>query len=129
MNALERSLRKAFRAVDGVLESPSALGTDEDIAYWVNGKEIAHWDRDGSIDIRLTRKGISARRAELKADERVDLRRSGSDWVQVRCATRKDVPLVLDLFEAAVAAHAVLPGQTPKPPPTGADLERRRRFH
>jgi hypothetical protein len=129
MNALERSLRKAFRAVDGVLESPSALGTDEDIAYWVNGKEIAHWDRDGSIDIRLTRKGISGRRAELKADERVDLRRSGSDWVQVRCTSREDVALALDLFEAAVAAHAAPPGQTPKPPPTGADLARRRRFH
>lgn len=129
MSALEREIRKAFRAVDGVAESPSALGTDDDIAYWVNGKEIAHWDRDGGIDIRLTRKGISARRAELKTDERVNLRRSGSDWVQVWCASRKDIPLVLDLFEAAVEAHRPPPGQMAKPPPTGAALERRRRFH
>lgn len=129
MNALERSIRKAFRGVDAVLESPSAFGTDEDIAYWVNGKEIAHWDRDGGIDIRLTRKGISARRAELKADERVNLRRSRSDWVQVHCASRKDVALVMDLFEEAVEAHRAPPGQAPKPPPTGAALERRRRFH
>lgn len=129
MNALERSIRKAFRDVDGVVESPSALGTDDDIAYWVNGKEIAHWDRDGSVDIRLTRTGISTRRAELKGDDRVNLRRSGSDWVQIACSSKRDVPLVLDLFEAAVEAHRAPPGQTPKPPPTGAALERRRRFH
>jgi luciferase-like monooxygenase len=129
VNALERSIRAAFRKVDDVFESPSALGTDEDIAYWVNAKEIAHWDRDGSIGIRLTRKGISERRAELKSDERVDLRRSGSDWVRVLCTSRKDVPLVLELFEAAVQAHRAPPGQASKPPPTGAALERRRRFH
>lgn len=129
MNAMEKSIRAAFRKVDGVVESPSALGTDEDIAYWVNGKEIAHWDRDGSIDIRLTRKGISARRAELKAEDRVDLRRSGSDWVAIRCASKRDVLLVLELFEAAAEAHRAPPGQMAKLPPTGADLERRRRFH
>ena len=129
MNALERSLRKALRAVDGVIESPSAFGTDDDIAYWVNGKEIAHWAPDGSIDIRLTRAGISERRSELKADPRVILRKSGSDWVRVRCEARGDVAFVLELFEAAVAAHRAPAGQTPKPPPTGAKLESRRRFH
>jgi hypothetical protein len=129
MNALERSIRAAFKRVDGVIESPSAFGTDEDVAYWVNGKEIAHWDRDGSIDVRLTRKGISGRRAELKTDARVDLRRSGSDWVQIRCTSRKDVPFVLELFEAAVEAHRAPSGQMAKLPPTGAALERRRRFH
>jgi hypothetical protein len=129
MNALERSIRKAFRDVDGVTESPSALGTDEDIAYWVNGKEIAHWDHDGSIDIRVTRKEVSARRAELKTDPRVRLRSSSSDWVAVTCAGRNDMPLVLELFEAAVDAHRAPSGQTSKPPPTAKELERRRRFH
>ncbi len=129
MSTIERSLRKAMRGMDGVLESPSAFGTDEDIAYWVNGKEIAHWDRDGSIDIRLTRRGISERRAELKADDRVLLRRSSSDWLQVRCDSRRDVALVLELFEAAVSAHRAPGGQSPKLPPSGAKLESRRRFH
>ena len=127
MNALERSIRASFRAVDGVVESPSALGTDEDIAYWVNGKEIAHWDRDGCVGIRLSRPVIRDRRPALKADERI--MSITTDWVRVACATRADVSFVLELFEAAADAHRAPAGQTSKPPPAGPALERRRRFH
>jgi hypothetical protein len=72
---------------------------------------------------------ISELRGLLGADERVELRRSGADWVTVRYASGADVAFVAALVDAAAAAHRPPPGVTAEPPPTGADLERRRRFH
>jgi hypothetical protein len=59
----------------------------------------------------------------------VNLRRSGSDWLEVVFYAPGDEDLVIELVEAAVAAHRALPGTLPAPPATGADLTRRRRFH
>ena len=98
-------------------------------AYWANGKEIAHFEADGVIEVRLTRAVISARRPALKADERVDLRRSGADWITVRFKTSKDAAFVVDLVAAAAAAHIPPAGTPAQPPPTGPDLARRQRFH
>jgi Family of unknown function (DUF5519) len=47
-------LREALCQVDGVIESESAF--KDDLAFWVNGKEIAHFEGDHAIDIRLTRR-------------------------------------------------------------------------
>jgi 2,4-dienoyl-CoA reductase-like NADH-dependent reductase (Old Yellow Enzyme family) len=88
---------------------------------------VAHFDSERSLDVRLTRQVIRARRSELKADERITLRASGSDWLEVRLDTESDVELALSLVEQAVAAN--LPDAEPGPPPTGAELARRRRFH
>ena len=41
----------------------------------------------------------------------------------------KDLPLIVELAEMAAAAHRPPSGYAVKPPPTGADLARRRRFH
>lgn len=98
-------------------------------AFWVDGKEIAHFDREDAIDLRLTRAVISAHRARLKADARVTLRRSGGDWVEVRFAKEEDLPFVVELAGLAAAAHRPDPGRPSKPPPAGPELERRRRFH
>jgi hypothetical protein len=95
----------------------------------VNDTEVAHFDGDDVVDLRLTRSVIRERRQELKADPRVTLRRSGSDWLQLRFQTVADVEFAVTLMEAAVAAHRPPGGVTAEPPPTGADLERRRRFH
>ena len=111
--------------IDGVVVSPSGLG-DAD-ALWVNGKEIAHLDdvvpassgaRAATIDIRVGRKEIRARALPSRS--------KSSDWCEVSTA---DVSLVRELVEVAAAQHRAAPGTTPKAPPTGADLERRRRFH
>jgi hypothetical protein len=127
MPTLRQRLGARFRKIEGVVESASAFqpGT----AYWVHGKEVAHFDDDQVVDIRLTRHAVRDRRAELRADPRVTLRGSGSDWIEVTFRTLADLEFVVLVFEAAVAAHRPLPGVTLSPPPTDADLERRRRFH
>ena len=98
-------------------------------AWWVNGKEVAHFHGADEIEIRLTKPVIRDRRAELKADDRVALRPSSSDWLTVTLRAPADVEFVVGLVEHAVAAHRPPPGQTAKPPPAGADLARRKRFH
>jgi hypothetical protein len=93
-------------------------------AVWAGRREVAHVDADGSLDVRLTRQVIRSRRAELRADGRVTLRGTGSDWLRV---STTDVDFAVALVADAVAAN--LPTAPPGLPPSGADLDRRRRFH
>jgi hypothetical protein len=58
-------------SIDGVIESPSAFGDAE--AFWVNGKQVGHFREDDVLELRLTRAAISAQRARLKTDARVEL--------------------------------------------------------
>lgn len=118
----------SLTAVDGVEESSSAF--KEGPALWVNGTEIAHLDDERVIDVRLTRGLIRARRAELRADPRVRLRRSSTaDWIEVEVHDPADEQFLLDLVRQAADAHRAAPGTTPQSAPIGAKLERRRRLH
>lgn len=96
-------------------------------ALWVGRREVAHVDRDGRLDLRMTRSEIRARRADLRADDRVELRDNGSDWLSLSVTEERDVTDALEFLGAAVAANTLT--AEPGPPPRGADLERRRRFH
>jgi len=117
---------RALASIDGVEVSASMFGTDD--AIWCNGKEIAHFDADDVIDIRLTKPVIRERRPELRADARVTLRKNASDWLEVR-VTERDLGFVLELVTRAAGAHRPPAGVEPKRAPSGAELERRRRFH
>ncbi|HZN18525.1 MAG TPA: luciferase family protein [Micromonosporaceae bacterium] len=124
---LER-LRKALARIDGVVESESYF-TDAP-AFWGNGKEIAHFEGESVVDIRLTRKEIRDRRTQLRADPRVRLRPSSSaDWLAVEVCEPADETFVIELVRAAAEAHRAPPGTTAAPPPTGTYLARRRQFH
>jgi hypothetical protein len=101
----------------------------EKSAYWVNGREIAHFEGNDLIELRLTKAVIKERRTEFKADPRVELRPSGADWLTIRLKSPEDADFVLELARLAEEAHRSLPGVLAKPPPTGVELERRRRFH
>ena len=123
-----KRLWKRLAEVEGFMEGASIFGVDDrDRAYFVDGTQVAH-ERDGALSLRLTRKVISAHRADLKADDRVELK-SGSDWINVHAAGPADDDFVLDLAQLAADAHRPQQPVTLKPPPTGADLARRRRFH
>ena len=98
-------------------------------AYWVNAKQVAHLMGPGVLELRLTKAAISERRAALKADPRVELRRSGSDWLLLRFTSDADIEFAAHLAAVAALAHAPAGGAERNLPPTGADLERRRRFH
>jgi hypothetical protein len=112
--------------IGGVVAGASAFKAGP--GFWVGGKEIAHFEDEHVIDLRLTQAEIRARRAELRADPRVRLRASSSDWVTIEFASPADEQFVLALAEAAAAAHRPADGSA-RPPPAGADLARRRRFH
>ena len=74
-------------------------------SYWIDGREIVHFHRDGSVDVRLTRAAIRERRAALVADPRVGLGAPSRDWVSVTLASPADVPLAVELVKVAIAAN------------------------
>ena len=101
---------------------------EDDPAYWVNAKQMANPVGDEELAVRLTRKVISRDRARLKADERVALRGS-SDWIGVTVRKPADVALAVELAALAADQYRPADGVPSKPPPSGPDLDRRRRFH
>ena len=128
---LNASLRKAWKAIgtlDGVELGENVFGSDGDPAWWVNAKQMANPVGEDELAVRLTRKVISRERARLKADERVEIRGS-SDWIGVLVRKPADVALAVELAAMAAEQYRPAAGVPSKPPPTGADLERRRRFH
>jgi hypothetical protein len=127
VDALAKRLRKSLLEIAGVVESPGVFGDGG--AFWMNATQIAHWRDPSTLEIRLTKRVISERRAELRQDRRVILRRGPSDWLQVQFHGRDDVLFAARIAIAAAEAHRPPPGAPMRPPPTGADLERRRRFH
>src|ERR1051326_5200649 len=96
-------LARRLAKLPGITESESMFGHGS--AYWANGKEIAHFEADGVIEVRLTRSVLRDRRSALKADPRVFLRPSGADWITVRFATAADIDFVVELVTLAEGAH------------------------
>ena len=127
MPGARAELSRLLRDIPALVEAESSFGHAS--AYWMNGKEIAHFETDDVIDVRLTRSTISAMRTELKADPAVQLRRSGSDWLSVVLASAAAVERAAQLVCLAAQAHAPAPGTTAVPPPAGSELARRQRFH
>lgn len=111
--------------LEHVAVGESAFGAGPGV--WVGKREVAHLDDRSTLDVRLTRAVIRARRAELVAHERVRLRSGSSDWVEVQMTGEQDCDFALSLVRAAVEAN--LPTAPAGLPPTGAELERRRRWH
>src|SRR5688572_29516240 len=95
-------LRELILNVGGVVERHSRY--KDDLAYWVDSREIAHLEAEDVLDLRLTRALIAEHRTLLKADQRIELR-GRSDWLTVRVRGREDAPLVKQLVEWAVAAN------------------------
>jgi len=97
-------------------------------AIWCGTREVAHFhDGTGELEVRLTKAVVRERRAALKADTRITLRKNASDWIAFTIETKADQDDALALVRAAVDANAAT--APAGPPPSGADLARRRRFH
>jgi hypothetical protein len=97
-------------------------------AIWCGTREVAHFhDGTSELEVRLTKAGVREHRAELQADARVTLRKNASDWITFEITKKADEKDALELVRLAVAYNA---STAPAgPPPSGADLARRRRFH
>lgn len=72
-------------------------------ALWLGKVELAHCHND-QADIRLTRQVVRDLGDELRGDARIDLRRSGSDWILVRLRRGADVDRALELVRRAIRA-------------------------
>jgi hypothetical protein len=126
---LRTRLWRLLCEIDGVDEGSSAFAEGDAPALWVDGTQVAHFVGDDALEVRLTKKWISADRAVLKADPRVTLRKNTSDWLVVKFSRTSDLPFVRELVATAVDAHKPSAERPSRPPPAGAELARRRRFH
>jgi hypothetical protein len=96
-------VREAIMTIDGVAEAESRF--KDDLAYWVDGTEIAHLESDRELDVRLTRRMIREHRADLRADPRIRLRPNSSDWITVLAEGPDARDLVIRVVGWAAAAH------------------------
>ena len=127
--ALERRVRRGLLAIADVHEGEAIFGDRErTTAFFVDARQVANLVGENTLAIRLTRRKISELRPQLKPDPRVDLPRSGGDWIGVRFGSQADADFAVSLVE--VVAGVERPSDRPaRLPPTGADLARRQRFH
>lgn len=118
-------LESCCEVIDGVTLGDGAFSPGP--ALWVGRREVAHFDDDRALDLRLTRARIREARPTLREDPRVELRPNQSDWLEISIASEKDLDWARVMVADAVDAN--LPSAPPGPPPDGEDLARRRRFH
>ena len=102
-----------YTKIDGVMLGESAFGGGP--ALWVNRKQITNQIDDDTMEVRIGRKHIKQRALEPHT--------TTSDWCVVPAKHTKQLA---ELIELAASQHRV---DDPLPPPTGADMERRKRFH
>ncbi|MEX2080402.1 MAG: luciferase family protein [Dehalococcoidia bacterium] len=127
MTDFSDAIRGVFLATEGVLEGSSIFSNDDaEPAWFVDGKQIGNF-RHGAVEVRVTKKVVSVNRPRLKVDPRVEVR--SGDWVSVHINEPGDLELLAELVVLAAAAHRAADGVASRPPPTGPDLARRRRFH
>lgn len=90
-------LRELVLGVGGLVEAPSRY--KDDLAYWLDGREIAHLEDANVLDLRLTRAVIR----QFKDDPRV-VRRAGSDWAALD-VSQEDGEFVKMLVAKAIEAN------------------------
>ena len=78
-----------------------------DAALWHGTHELAHC-HNGQADIRLTRAVVRELRDELRMDARMDLRRTGTDWILIRLRVAADVDRALELVRRALRADRTI---------------------
>ena len=128
--SLRARVWRAIAAIDGADQGSSIFADDDaEPALWVDGTQVAHFHANDVLEVRLTKERIRADRERLRGDARVTLRKNASDWLKVTFARQADIAFVRDLVETAVAAHRPPKGVRSRPPPGGAELARRKRFH
>ena len=127
VNELQSALWLRLLDIPGTEEGENSWG--DGLALWVNAKQVANFTAEDVVELRLTKAMKRTLKARLIADERVHFRGASSHWLSVRFEKAADVDFVAELAGLAAVAHLPADGTAPKPPPTGAAMERRKRFH
>ena len=123
---LQEALWLELLGFAGMEEGESAFGGGP--ALWINAKQAVNFTSEQSIELRLTRSVIRRHKPGLASNPRVTFR-SSSDWLGLHFESEADFPLILELASELPSLYLPPDGTAPKPPPTGADMERRKRFH
>jgi Family of unknown function (DUF5519) len=97
-------LRRDLSSIEGVVEGRSRFA--DRAGWWVENTEIAHFDEDDVLDIRLTAAVIRRRRGELAAHPEITFRRSsGADWLEIRISSPGTERLAFELAKEAAEAN------------------------
>jgi hypothetical protein len=99
--SLEEALVRVVGSIKGASAHPSQFAPVP--AFWIDGREFVHLHSESVLDIRLTKRLISAKRKRLKTDQRVTLR--NSDWLTVEIEKEDDIPFVLRMVKEAANAN------------------------
>jgi len=127
MSTLAGRLREAILAIDGVMVGESIFDEGHE-AFFVDSRQMAGIF-DGFVSLRLTWPVVREHRERLRADPRVEIPRSGTDWITIKFRSAKDLPIVLEFANLAANQYRPPKSVPLRPPPAGADLARRRRWH
>lgn len=100
---LARELFADPRRLPGVRARSSRWGGAPSL--WAGRREIAHLHRDGTLDVRLTRRSIRDRRTALEAAPGVTLGDRRSEWVTLRLGSRAELEFARELLSAALLAN------------------------
>jgi hypothetical protein len=74
-------------------------------ALFLNGREIAHVDGSGGIDLRVSSGGWSQLADEYAADPAIARDPARRDWIELRLRSRADLERLAGVLAVAVAAN------------------------
>jgi hypothetical protein len=75
-------------------------------ALWIGGREVAHREAEGVIDLRITRTGWSQVQESYATDPAVRRDPSRPDWIELHLRSAPDLERVRELLVIAMAANA-----------------------
>jgi hypothetical protein len=101
---LVRAFHAAVAKTPGIETAPSPWTRLP--AFFLGGREIAHFQSSRALDFRLTQDVIRRDRDTFRRDPRFTLRPNRSHWVLFTLRSAHDLATAADLFQIAVAANA-----------------------
>jgi Family of unknown function (DUF5519) len=102
--SIREELERKLAAIPGLDRHGSRWGHEH--AYFVGGREVAHFHGDGRMDVRLTKERIRELKAEHALDPRVRTRGPSANWATVTLSTPQDLSLALSVIEEAMRANS-----------------------
>ncbi len=105
-------LDDSISSLPGVERKESRWGLET--AYFVEGKEFAHFHAENEIDVRLTKTLQKKLRRRLSTDPRVKFRPRPSEWVVIILSARKDADFAFELIQLAREANVARTGILPR---------------
>ena len=104
MAKLRKNLVEQLQKIKGVEERSSIVAGGS--ALFFKNKEIAHFHSNNELDVRLTRKVIKSEKLVQPTDSVHHHNRGpGSEWIELRFRSQKQVDEVVRLFKLATKQY------------------------